>query len=164
MGASAFTRATACSAIRESSCRTRRGRGFIRMLRPSSASWSSLTLVLPVRSRTNAPMGRKASSRRLSTSVRVRENGPLAVSCRVALRRRRSRAARDAVPLRRIENKPFCDGSHTAAGFAAHGRARDAGFAAAHSAKRRRDRHAPARWTAAHQGMLWKSSRAPAAR
>jgi CDGSH-type Zn-finger protein/uncharacterized Fe-S cluster protein YjdI len=55
-------------------------------------------------------------------TLRVRENGPLAVEAELLLR-----GARQASPRATLcrcgqsQNKPFCDGAHAAAGFAASG-------------------------------------------
>lgn len=53
--------------------------------------------------------------------VRVRENGPLAVHGELAIAGQASMFRATLCRCGHSNNKPFCDGSHTAAGFAATG-------------------------------------------
>lgn len=55
-------------------------------------------------------------------TLRVRENGPLAIEAALTLKGETSEAVRATLcRCGQSQNKPFCDGSHTAAGFAATG-------------------------------------------
>lgn len=55
-------------------------------------------------------------------TLRVRENGPLAIEAALTLKGEPSEAVRATLcRCGQSQNKPFCDGSHTAAGFAATG-------------------------------------------
>lgn len=82
-------------------------------------------------------------------TVRVRENGPLVM--RAADRGyERAIGFGHAVPLRRPQHKPYCDGSHTAAGFTATGEPKAEEIA--WRVPRRRHRRADPERTAACHG------------
>jgi CDGSH-type Zn-finger protein/uncharacterized Fe-S cluster protein YjdI len=62
-------------------------------------------------------------------TVRVRENGPLAVEAELLVRGERQVSPRASLcRCGQSANKPYCDGSHTAAGFAASGEPTAAAF------------------------------------
>jgi CDGSH-type Zn-finger protein len=55
-------------------------------------------------------------------TLRVRENGPLAIEAELSIKGAPQASARATLcRCGQSKNKPFCDGAHTAAGFAASG-------------------------------------------
>jgi CDGSH-type Zn-finger protein/uncharacterized Fe-S cluster protein YjdI len=73
----------------------------------------------------NAPAGSafaNSNGAPIVNTVRVRENGPLAFEAELQIRGEAQVAPRATLcRCGQSKNKPFCDGSHTAAGFAATG-------------------------------------------
>lgn len=74
--------------------------------------------------RTNPRPGETADSDAspMVNTVRVRENGPLAIEAELLVRGERQASPRATLcRCGQSANKPYCDGSHTAAGFVASG-------------------------------------------
>ncbi len=66
----------------------------------------------------------------LVNTVRVRENGPLAIEAQLLVRGQAQASPRATLcRCGQSQNKPYCDGSHVAAGFAATGEPATAPFA-----------------------------------
>ena len=119
-GAAAFTRGGASFHSRGRSRPMPRATGSIPTPPRPKTSCSSRSIARRARSRSRATTAARRSRCRWST------RSPFARTARSRPRPARNRRrgggrARDAVSLRRLRNKPYCDGSHVGAGFVATG-------------------------------------------